>query len=502
MSTIDRAAIPELPEDGKFTRTDRHGRQTTYILRRNLLSEFTPPFLDKWKKKAHPVIRRPLETVFERFRRSYERRHRGRRDGLKFSTARAIDYEAFAENDLNAIREARKRQPDPKQVPLMEKARQNGLCELAYNSRAHKKKLSATTSVKVVARTVTKELKGKERTWIQFAHVRHVDSDELKRDPVPDHLISFPDCARQWGIKLARFHAIVRRSKVLLPDVAVAIHSSSGFTAHGKKPTESENRAHKKAHYRPLNYLDRSDFAMLTAAWEEAKSGRLVRDGKVYLSPTRIAEEFILPEGTLPSMTLRNRAAYALSTLGREMRFIDGAWLAEDRNSRRAPKLTRGKCRAPKLRAGRRRRKRKPWTCKLTRGKCWHESDVEVLFDRKKPRPAAASLQETAAARPTSPVEAREVPAAPPTGGNGQRVSIGTYKEPVIIDGESHHWHSPSEWHVIAALAKAGANGLSKDELEQVNANARRTMKTMIARAEWAKVLVMAGKKGGKYRLL
>jgi hypothetical protein len=376
MSTIDRAAIPEVPADGRFVHTDRAGKKTPCILRRNLLTEFTPLFLDKWKKRNHPAIGRRLTCVHKRFRRTFS-------DG----TVRVCNYEGFAEEDVNAIRAARKKQLDPKIVPLADRARQLGLTPQAFHSKAHAGKLPATTKSECIPRIVQANLKGKVCTFVQFAHVRCVQSDQLKRDGVCDDLISFPDCARQWGIDLARFHAIVRKSKVLLPDVTLKVHEGYGFTAHGKKRTHSNHRAHNKAHYRPLKYLSRQDFAKLTEAWEEAKAGRLRRGNRVYLSPPTIATEYKLPENTPPSMTLRNRAAYAPSTLGREMDSIDGPYLAAAPEPGGSRRRRRSRTQEPG------RRRRSPTQAKLTRGQCWLESDLEVLFPRKKPKPAVLSLQ-------------------------------------------------------------------------------------------------------------
>jgi hypothetical protein len=54
---------------------------------------------------------------------------------------------------------------------------------------------------------------------------------------------------------------------------------------------------------------------------------------------------------------------------------------------------------------------------------------------------------------------------------------------------------------VVAALLKAGAEGLSKDALESVRSSARRILKVLSKDSDWANVILRPGKTNGRYRI-
>jgi hypothetical protein len=65
-------------------------------------------------------------------------------------------------------------------------------------------------------------------------------------------------------------------------------------------------------------------------------------------------------------------------------------------------------------------------------------------------------------------------------------------EKPALTDGQ----HA-----VVAALLKAGAEGLSKDALESVRSSARRILKVLSKDSDWANVILRPGKTNGRYRI-
>jgi hypothetical protein len=54
---------------------------------------------------------------------------------------------------------------------------------------------------------------------------------------------------------------------------------------------------------------------------------------------------------------------------------------------------------------------------------------------------------------------------------------------------------------IVTALLKAGADGMTKDALEQVRSGARKTLRLMCKDLDWSKVLLMPGRTNGRYRI-
>jgi hypothetical protein len=70
------------------------------------------------------------------------------------------------------------------------------------------------------------------------------------------------------------------------------------------------------------------------------------------------------------------------------------------------------------------------------------------------------------------------------------------------LDGQPKNLTFP-QWNLLLAMSNARPNGLSKDELEDVNSNARRMLYDLKTNAPWDAVIVFPEAKGqGGYRLL
>lgn len=71
----------------------------------------------------------------------------------------------------------------------------------------------------------------------------------------------------------------------------------------------------------------------------------------------------------------------------------------------------------------------------------------------------------------------------------------------VLVSGKSKGPLNYPEYKVMKALVEAGPDGLSKDQLEIVQADARRILNRLREDPDWAAVIHMANTKGNRYRL-
>jgi len=75
--------------------------------------------------------------------------------------------------------------------------------------------------------------------------------------------------------------------------------------------------------------------------------------------------------------------------------------------------------------------------------------------------------------------------------------------EQVIVNGEPKDTLTEAQYNVVQALLEAGSNGLSKDQLVQKSGHgdAVRVLKRLASDSDWASVIGLAGKPGGRYRI-
>jgi hypothetical protein len=83
-----------------------------------------------------------------------------------------------------------------------------------------------------------------------------------------------------------------------------------------------------------------------------------------------------------------------------------------------------------------------------------------------------------------------------------RRVVLGVLPRQVIVDGKEKKLRSDNMFDVVKALVDAWPNGLWKDELEKVDAGARRILRTLRRDPDWFPVIVMPGRKCRGYRVL
>jgi len=76
------------------------------------------------------------------------------------------------------------------------------------------------------------------------------------------------------------------------------------------------------------------------------------------------------------------------------------------------------------------------------------------------------------------------------------------WQEGAIIDGRRKQFTSFAAFKLLRALKSAGDRGMTKDEIEEITSDARPILRRLREDPAWAKYLVMAGTKGGRYRML
>ncbi|MBO0699619.1 MAG: hypothetical protein J2P46_14585 [Zavarzinella sp.] len=335
-----RAGVPEWPASGQYQHSD--GR--TYVSRRVALTMgFTPVFLVRYRRRPHPALGRPLLCL--------------RRKRFRFARAggrTAIQCrDLYALTDLEGIQGARSAAESPAadEWPTLMKAAP--ACGLTPGGLAGRVK-SGKVKVEVVKVPTVVRPKKLDRPVVQFVKVRRVCPEDLKPGPAAETgRVSLAAAAAASGIRLSTWHLWVRRDNCPALGKKLSAKRGSFETAHGAQ--------------REGPMIDRADYEAIVRVYEEAREGRLVRDGKVYLAPPTIAREFKLPEGpTSPRALLANRRHEPAAQLERTIDSIDGHYLGK-----------RGK---------------------LIHGKCYLQEDVEALFRRVRPAPPPPGPQ--AAPRP------------------------------------------------------------------------------------------------------
>lgn len=130
--------------------------------------------------------------------------------------------------------------------------------------------------------------------------------------------------------------------------------------------------------------------------------------------------------------------------------------------------------------------------------------DLDAILHGDAPTPCiAVSRTADPPATPGSPsvvptLEDKPAGSAEP---EGPAVVLGRPGMPCRVLSAEKPALTDAEHAVVAALLKAGADGLSKDALESVRASARRILKRLSKDADWAKVIIQPGRTNGRYRL-
>lgn len=83
----------------------------------------------------------------------------------------------------------------------------------------------------------------------------------------------------------------------------------------------------------------------------------------------------------------------------------------------------------------------------------------------------------------------------------GSVVLCGPQNVPVV-NGKRKRQLSASAYSLVAKLIRAGAEGLTKDEMESRHSGARRTLNRLLKDADWALAIKMPGRSGRRYRIL
>lgn len=82
-----------------------------------------------------------------------------------------------------------------------------------------------------------------------------------------------------------------------------------------------------------------------------------------------------------------------------------------------------------------------------------------------------------------------------------EAIVIGERGRPCFVNGKEKPPLTDGQHAVIAALLKAGSEGMVKDSLEHVRPSARKILRTLSQDADWAQIIIMPGKTNGRYRL-
>lgn len=80
-------------------------------------------------------------------------------------------------------------------------------------------------------------------------------------------------------------------------------------------------------------------------------------------------------------------------------------------------------------------------------------------------------------------------------------ILLGEPGRPCIVNGKEKPPLTDGERAVVTALLDAGSDGLTKDALEAVRPSARRILGRLRKDPDWAKVILMAGRTNGRYRI-
>jgi hypothetical protein len=124
---------------------------------------------------------------------------------------------------------------------------------------------------------------------------------------------------------------------------------------------------------------------------------------------------------------------------------------------------------------------------------------------RALPLSAPASMASPPHAQDNDGGDTREPPLADPASDQQDfrsgSVTLGDFGEPVFVNGRPKSLDKPAHYKVVKALVLAGKRGLSKDELEHINAAARRTLAELRGDPDWERVIHMPGTKGNRYRI-
>ncbi len=80
-------------------------------------------------------------------------------------------------------------------------------------------------------------------------------------------------------------------------------------------------------------------------------------------------------------------------------------------------------------------------------------------------------------------------------------LELGCPGAPSRVRGQLKKPLTDAQRAVVAALIKAGQDGLSKDALEAIRPSARRILKALQSDPDWAAVLIMPGQTNGRYRI-
>ena len=249
----------------------------TYALRWVAIAMgFTPPFLTKWRGKAHPALGRPIGCVKRLFEVS--------RGGFA-PTRRKL--ELWLLSDLQALRNAREGKP-PVGKSIAEAAKSISRTPSNVAQLRRRGKIGGKNRWEPVA----VEMNG--RNTVQFKKIAHIEPADLERPALPTDRISLPDAARETKTPLATLHTWVRRGCPLLGGKKLPAETKSGFTNHH--------------HYRELRTIARADLAIIRERLHEAAKGWLVRDSKIFVSPAFVGDYFRMPPGKTPvRMHLSNR---------------------------------------------------------------------------------------------------------------------------------------------------------------------------------------------------
>jgi hypothetical protein len=80
-------------------------------------------------------------------------------------------------------------------------------------------------------------------------------------------------------------------------------------------------------------------------------------------------------------------------------------------------------------------------------------------------------------------------------------VLTGDWKDGATVLREHKTIETYTAWRLIKALLHAGPDGLDKDAIEAVASNARTILRTLRQDPDWAQVIEMAERRGGRYRI-
>lgn len=292
------ATVPDLPADGQW----RSDQGELYVTHATALGMgFTPPFLKKYRTRNHVALGRPIDCTRQKFRHA-------RSNGMVTHHG----YFLYALSDLSLIRAAR----------------------AGAAAAAGPNPVNGYLPKTVVMRS---RPGARGKVCVQFVKSR---PPRPKRMIPADDRISLPDAARRLGIPLATLHTWTRRE--------------CPFLERRLSTTKRPGRT------RDVDCIDPADYQVIARHFGEARTGRLIRASRAYLSPPAADREFVLPRGRSSARQfLENRRRSLPVAGGQRLRTIDGYYL--DGNGR-------GQF-----------------------GKCYYEEDLK-LFRRRRPAPPAAAL--------------------------------------------------------------------------------------------------------------